>query len=88
MVKNKINEFIESPKFSIVVIVTGVLWMNTQIYTMKTNLERHFADRVSGAMYIALQDELQVKNPAVKWLNSKEIRSIQSEHPPYNKHND
>ena len=84
----KLVDLLDSPKLPVAVIITASIWVSTQIHSMKTELQTHFADRISGACLIAIQDELESKNPNLDWLNATEIRAIQSKHPPYARHHE
>ena len=41
-------------------------------------------DRLTGSMFIDVQQELEKRNKTSVWLKSWEIREIQQRHPPYN----
>ena len=81
--KNKLESVLDSPKLPVAIIIAAAIWVGVEIKSVRMEMQRHMGDRVSGSCFIAIQDELQRKNPAMEWLDASEVRRIQRENPPY-----
>lgn len=64
-------------------IVTWAVWVSNSLISIEYEMKLKTMDRLTGSMFVEIQDKLQTKNPNMKWLDAAEVREIQKNNAPY-----